>query len=341
MKAIDEWNNLVSKMDKIYIYGAGKVAEKIRDLLGYSGKLTCLKGYIVSSKSSNPDEIDGLPVLLLSDSLDKKAVVLISLSEIYHPDVFGALKSAGFASIVPVHKYFSIEIEKPVDMHKSKSKHIDENVILSRDLSDYRGRMIDKYFSYSHAFGQDGFYQSFPMLGIRGTRSTDVRMDNYNLKDYITPESTVLDIGSNIGFLDIEISRNVKTILGLEYSDILVKIANETAKTVGADNVSFISCDYNEWQKHNGHCFDVIFSFAVHAWLNIAPDVYARQIVDMLNANGIVIFESQQLSTDKMFDTFVEALVGEKLKVLKEGIVNDDGETDRKFIVLKKCYEDK
>lgn len=335
MKAIDEWKNLVSNMDKIYIYGAGKVAEKIRALLLYANKQDCLMGYIVSSEKDNPDEIEGIPVTLL-DNIEKNATVLVSLSETYHPDVFKKLEDAGFLSVIPVHKYFSIDIKNVESNESDLKKCIDEDVHISDELADYRKKLIDKYFKYSHAFGSNGFYQSFPMLGIRGTRSTLIRMEAYGLTDYISHDSSVLDIGSNIGFLDMEISKYVREITGVEYSDILVDIANETAKEVRINNVRFISGDYNEWQKENTSKFDVIFSFAVHAWLNIKPDIYAVQLVDMLNNNGFLLFESQQLSTDKLFDDFVDALKKENMMILKEDIVKDDGETNRKFLVLKK-----
>lgn len=341
MKAFDEWHNLVSSLDNIYIYGAGKVAVKIADLLDYSGKKGCLKGYIVSSKSGNPDDIKGVPVLLPSEVVNKRVAVLVSLSDVYHPEIFETLTNLGFCPVIPAHKYFSIEIEKAHSGDHDYAANIDESVRLSSKLSVYRMKMMDKYFSFSHAFGGNGFYQSFPKLGIKGTRNTAIRIEKYGLNDYVKPESTVLDIGCNIGFLDIEISGKVKSILGLEYSETLVEIGNETAKAIGTENVKFISGDYNEWQKQNTLSFDIIFSFAVHAWLNVRPEIYANQIVDMLNVNGIVIFESQQLSTDKMFSAFVEALVSEKLQVLKDEIINDDGETDRKFIVMKKCHENK
>jgi len=337
MKAINEWNDLIADMEKIYIYGAGMVAEKISDLLAYSDKKDCLMGYIVSSVKENPSEIDGIPVIPLGDSIDKRATVLVSLSEAYHPEVFQKLKEMGFVSVIHAHKFFGIDIRNTTDKAFNRENCIDEDVQLSNELVDYRDRMISKYFEYSHAFGRKGFYQSSPMMGIRGTRNTVTRLKIYGLTDFISPNSSILDIGSNIGFLDMEISKYVGEIIGLEYSDILVEIANETAKAVGINNVKFISVDYNVWQKNNTQKFDVIFSFAVHAWLNVKPDVYARQIVNMLNENGFLVFESQQLSTDKLFDDFVNALKKENLKILKEDIVNDDvEETVRKFLVMKK-----
>lgn len=336
MKTIDEWNNIISNIDKVYIYGAGTVAKKIASLLAYSGKKECLKGYVVSSKDNNPDEIMGVSVSNLKDITDKKTPMLVSLSEVYHPDIFKDLKEAGFEFVLPAHKYYSIDVEKEHIEDVNYSDNIDFSIKLSEEQSDYRIKIIDKYYSFKHAFGGGGFYQSFPMLGIKGTRDTSLRIKTYGLEKYISQDISVLDIGCNIGFLDMEISSKVKSIVALEYSDILVDIANEVAQTIGLKNINFVSDDYNEWQKKNQQRFDIIFSFAVHGWLNVTPEKYAEQIVSMLNDNGIFIIESQQLSTDMMFETFVEVFRHRELHVIDEGLLNDDGETDRKFVVLRK-----
>lgn len=336
MKAIDEWNHLIADLDNIYIYGAGSVAEKLRGLLLDSGKLDCLNGFIVTSKENNPSEINGTPVMLLADIEDKDATVLMSLSEAYHSELFQTLKDIGFQKIVPAHRFYSIDIKKTSDYFASIEDYIDKNIKLQRELLIYREKLIRKYFEYDHAFGGGGFYQSFPTLGIKGTRDTAKRIKQYKLHDYIQKESAVLDIGCNIGFLDMEISKNVKSILGIEYSDILVDLACETAQMIGLGNVEFISCDYNDWRKMNTLKFDVIFSFAVHGWINVEPEVYAKQIVSMLNDNGSFIIESQQFLTDKMFIPFVNAFLDKGLQIINENMINDDGETDRKFVVLQK-----
>lgn len=67
-------------------------------------------------------------------------------------------------------------------------------------------------------------------------------------------------------------SYKVNEILGIEYNEKLVEIAQDTAKLLKVENVEFVNADYNEWQKNNSKKFDVILAFAVHIWLNIEPN---------------------------------------------------------------------
>lgn len=208
-------------------------------------------------------------------------------------------------------------------------------------LEVFRQEVIEEFSKYEHAFGNGDFYQSFTEMGIRGTRDTQVRMDIYSIQEFLLPDSKVLDIGSNIGFLDMEISKYVKSILGLEYSKELADIANRIANQMDFDNVHFVNCDYNEWQKNNKSKFDGVFSFAVHAWLDVKPDIYANQVFAMLNNEGILYFESQQLSTDRLFDVFVEAFINKGMQSLKELVFIDDGKTRRKLVIMKKVRDNK
>ncbi len=335
MKALDEWNEMISKIRGIYIFGAGKVAVKLAELVIHSKKRDQLLGFIVSEKAQNPSSIMGVPVFQMSDDVDKSATVLVSLSEVYHPEIRDKISDAGFNSIVMAHQFYSIDYSK-----KDKVEHYIEDVIdnaieIPDYLRNYRLEMINKYFESSHSFGGGGFYQSSPLLGIRGTRNTEKRIREYGLLGFLSTDSEVLDIGSNVGFLDLEIASNVKSITGLEYSDSLVEIGNDTVKALGMKNVNFIRADYKEWQKSNTHQYDVVMSFAVHGWLEVKPEEYAIQLYKMLKKQGILLFESQQLSTDKLFEAFLEVMQ-QCFVTIKKGLLKDDGVTDRMFAVLKK-----
>ena len=338
MKAIEAWNNTIKTIDTTYIYGAGAVAKKISSLLLYSGKINNLKGYIVSERENNPIHIDGFPVLAIEEVIERDIPVLVSLSEVYHPDVFESLNKLGFERIIPVHRYFSIDLDN-ANGPLNYDRFIDSKVVLSNDLMEYRKDFLEKYFLACHTFGDGGFYQSFQPLGIKGLRDSSFRIKKYGLQDFITDNTSVLDIGCNIGFLDMLIADSAKSVTGLDYSDSLIELAGELAKKINKDNIEFIRADYNDWIKDNNRRFDVILSFAVHGWLNVEPQIYADQIYSILSSDGIIMFESQQFFSDKMYDVFVDEFGNKGLEIIKEGFIKDDGETDRKYVLLKKSYE--
>lgn len=108
----------------------------------------------------------------------------------------------------------------------------------------------------------------------------------------------VLDICANDGFIDLEISSEVNSVLGIEYNEKLVEIAHLAKDILKIDNVDFVCDDYNHWKTVNRRKFDIIFSFAIHIWIGTTPEEYARDIYKMLNNNGVFFFESQTLESD-------------------------------------------
>jgi len=115
----------------------------------------------------------------------------------------------------------------------------------------------------------------------------------------------------------------------------LSTIAKEVSKWENIKNVDFICSDYNTWFTTNHATFDVIFSFAVHIWLNVTPEVYSKQLRSILNPNGYLLFESQTLETDKMFDAFCEAFEENGFSKRSEHLLCDDGQTNRKLVIFQ------
>lgn len=200
-----------------------------------------------------------------------------------------------------------------------------------------RKKYLRRFLKYEINFGRGKIYQSFPMMNIEGQRPTDVRIDEYRIKEVLTKDMNVLDIGCNIGFFDMSIADCVRSVTGVEYNAKLVDIANNAANMLEIDNVSFEAGDFNEWYKRNDEKFDVVLSFAVHYWLKVTPQSYAEIIASLLKSNGYLFFESQNINTvDTEFDDFIIELKNKGLKECYEGIIKDDGIIQRRWIVLKK-----
>ena len=334
MTLYEEWVGLAGALQNVYIFGTGTVGVKLFALLGEMGKRTIVRGFVVSLMSGE-NEMYGVPVLRIDEVFQKEADILVSVSEVYHPEVYDLLRQYHTLRIIPAHKYYNLDLKSTAHTYKELIDH-SRDAQIPGDLLAFRDSVVSEYQHYSHAFGENQFYQSFPRLGILGNRPTEVRIAAYGLKEYLTGASQVLDIGCNCGFLDLEIAGMGGHVVGIEYNDNLVDIALRTAKALGIKNVDFISSDYNRWKNNNKERFDMIFSFAVHAWLNVEPADYAAEINGMLNSGGHVILESQTLKTDKRFYDYVEAFQNRGLVVVNDELIKDDGRTERRFLIFAK-----
>lgn len=182
-------------------------------------------------------------------------------------------------------------------------------------------------------FGKGEFYQSLEELNIEGQRPTEKRIDIYGLKS-IVKDKKVLDIGCNCGFLDLSLSPIAKSIKGVEYNKTLVKIAETVRDYLKRDNVSFEAGDFKEYSASEK--YDVIFSFAVHYWIGLPVKEYCQKIVSMLEMDGYLIFESQNIKTvDKEFEKYCNEFEKLGLERIREDKICDDGEITRKFLIYK------
>ena len=113
------------------------------------------------------------------------------------------------------------------------------------------------------------FYQSYPTLSIRGLRQTDVRFEFYELNTRLKPETRVLDIGCNTGFLSLMIAKCCKQIDAFELNPFLIQIAEKCMEYEGIENAAFSCSDFDGFydeQKKKGldETYDIVLSLANH-----------------------------------------------------------------------------
>jgi len=189
---------------------------------------------------------------------------------------------------------------------------------------------------------EKGFYQGFDEIKIDGCRSTEKRFERYDIKKYLSKEKSVLDIGSNCGFVVLNLSRFSKNILGVEINPYLVDIANEVKEFLEIKNADFVCSKFERLESNER--FDIICSFANDSTIDDNTDFnfeqYIKKILKLLNQNGILIFESQALDAfipggfdqkREILSRYFEKL--EEKKVKSEYPVNVP---ERIFLVLKK-----
>ena len=168
-----------------------------------------------------------------------------------------------------------------------------------------------EHFVYSK---QDGFYQGLEEIDIKGSRSSEKRFREYNITKFLSKEKKALDIGSNCGFFSIFISKYVKHISGVEINPYLTKIANETKDFLEIENIHFINSSFEEFKIDKK--FDIIFSLANDSTIDDNTkfnfEEYIEKINNLLNKDGLVIFESQAI------DSMISERFEEKFRFLEQ-----------------------
>ena len=212
-------------------------------------------------------------------------------------------------------------------LHAKLQKHLDEQ---SKEWDS---------FIYAK---EKGFYQGFNEIQIDGCRPTEKRFERYNIDKYLSTTKSALDIGSNCGFFSLFVSRFLAEVTGIEINQHLISIADDTKDFLQINNTNFISSKFEKFQTDKK--FDIIFSFANDSTIDSNTEFnfeqYTKKILDLLQNNGLLIFESQAIDAiiPQKFDPKMQILekffvVLEKRNVESEYPLNVP---ERIFLVLKK-----
>ena len=222
-------------------------------------------------------------------------------------------------------KYFT---EKEIELISNKYKQL----MSEMNLHDM---LIEVLKSENQTFGRGDLYQSLDDFDIPGQRPTNERFGIYKLEKHLKSDFDILDIGSNCGFLTLKMAEYVKSAKGIEIADSLVHVSKLAQTFTKRTNVQFVQSNFNQI-KHTEK-YDFICSFAVHFWLGADITKYAKKLHGMLNPNGMVLFESQNIETfDKDWDKKVEKFKQVGFEEIETGELKDDGKINRRFSILKK-----
>jgi 2-polyprenyl-3-methyl-5-hydroxy-6-metoxy-1,4-benzoquinol methylase len=173
-------------------------------------------------------------------------------------------------------------------MHKSLLEEIDT-------LQPDRGH-------YSH-------YQSFNKIGLTGQRPVEERYNVYQLEKIINSNTTVLDLGSNIGCMSIHIAEKAKEVHGVECFPKFVEISNLIKKELVITNCFFHNVKLLDFKTP--YEFDVILSLAVHSSsMKTFKTLVKRIYKKMLKRNGYLVFESRSFkikTPNKQFTNYLKS----------------------------------
>lgn len=171
-------------------------------------------------------------------------------------------------------------------------------------------------------------YKQYPQglktFGIEGRRDSDMRMDMYKLTDFVDPDSQVLDIGSNCGFLDVLLAPHVDKLVGVEIDETMIKVSRLAADALGLTNCFFINADFryqDEMRKYiHDRKFDLVISCQMHHWVKLPFASYVAYLLHYTRPGGHLLMESHNLNTiDSNWSTKVETLNNAGFQTLRVG----------------------
>ena len=167
----------------------------------------------------------------------------------------------------------------------------DELFAFHREINQILLKQAKEYSHYD--YGEGYFYQSFPSAYISGFRDTTERVKHLGLRE-ITKNKSVLDIGCNTGFILISLADTYKSGFGFDFNPYLIEIANATKSFSKINNTNFSASSFEDINIEES--YDVVLSLANHSTYdgNTKQDLdsYFKRISDVLNKDGIMVFES-------------------------------------------------
>lgn len=166
-------------------------------------------------------------------------------------------------------------------------------------------------------------YQGYARIGLAGVKPTEERLEAYGFMPWLSAGMSVLEIGSNNGFMAIELAHHVRVVDALEYNPFLVEIGRITAEALGQRNVHFEVADFSTWKSHKR--YEVVLSFANHCTIdgNLAVEFerFVARLWHLTCDDGLLLFESHNVFGPGA------------------GAAGDDGDLDLKFDIMERYFE--
>lgn len=190
-----------------------------------------------------------------------------------------------------------------------------------------------EFLKSAEQFGANNFYQNYPPLRISGGRSSLCRFKVYEMEKWLNKDVEILDVGGNIGFFSLYLSRFVKSITIVEQNHRLLNVGRKLADYEKIGNVKFIEKDFKKFTTDKK--FDVVMSLAIHKWVGMEFEDYLKKIHGLLKKGGLVLMESH-LIYGKTGDLIKDKLSKSKLfEIVEEGAIDDHGGNYREFYWIR------
>jgi len=107
------------------------------------------------------------------------------------------------------------------------------------------------------------------------------------MRKYLKNSDTLMDFGCATGSISIDLSENVRKVIGIDISSEMIKLAKEKAIEHKAENVYFARSTIFDERHHEGS-FDAIMAFNILHLLD-DPDMAIKRINELLKEGGVFI----------------------------------------------------
>ncbi len=114
------------------------------------------------------------------------------------------------------------------------------------------------------------------------------------IKKRVNVSDCIIDYGCGTGTLSIEVSGNVKEIIGIDISKNMIKIAKQKTKNRNIENIEYIKTTLFD-ERFKKESFDIILAFNVLHFLKDTTKVVQR-INELLKPGGLLISETPCMS---------------------------------------------
>jgi len=196
---------------------------------------------------------------------------------------------------------------------------------------------IEKNSSF-YDYGEGYFYQSLSKINLRGLRNSKYRKDILKIERF-SKNKSILDIGTNTGFLLMEMENNFKNCLGIDHNPSLIEIANIVKNNLGISNINFLCKSIYDFDLDKK--FDIVLSLANHSTFDKGVEdtkKYFEKILKLIQTKGLLIIESHHPDYENLeeFEKISKNLL-ENYSLLEEGFYNIKNYYDnkRKYLILQ------
>jgi SAM-dependent methyltransferase len=202
------------------------------------------------------------------------------------------------------------------------------------------GEVLSRYrqdvtaFKYFHALP----YQGLALAGVLGDRMSDYRFDDYELRKWIRPADTILDIGCNCGFMAVLSSYRIGCRAhGIDINPYMVEIGRLVAEHLRvSDLVTLRAGRLQEFQPVDK--FDVVLSFATH-WTDdnnyrVSLDEHMDRMASYLRSKGTLVFETH--CNDVGRDDFYRAMAAVRDRFEFDGCYKKTDAGTRELYIMRK-----
>ena len=174
----------------------------------------------------------------------------------------------------------------------------------------------------------------------KANRSIPDRVKDYGIMNYITKESTVLDLGCNRGFFGVFLSPHIQHYIGIDSDKNQIAFG---VKEMQARNITNCNLAHQDFKCLNQK-FDVILCLAFHIYVGMPMNEFGKCLVDMLNPNGHLFLEghpkgyhlpNSTLNEPESYWNPLTSALFQHLIIIKTKKVRDR-ELIRPFMIFKK-----